>query len=61
DDIHAREVTLHDLNNLHDGLGLSGPLRIRLRCRTPRFIVKYNLLREQVFPSSSTDEDAEVY
>ncbi|TFK67899.1 hypothetical protein BDN72DRAFT_842494 [Pluteus cervinus] len=48
DNVYAREVTLHDLNILHDGSGLSGPLRLRLRVVAPRFITRYRLLQSQV-------------
>ncbi|TFK42778.1 hypothetical protein BDQ12DRAFT_719621 [Crucibulum laeve] len=48
DNVHTQEVTLHDLNNLHDSLGISGPLRVRLQTVVPRFIVRYHTLQEQV-------------
>ncbi|KAH8829652.1 hypothetical protein DL96DRAFT_1599010 [Flagelloscypha sp. PMI_526] len=48
DNIHAREVSLHDLNVLHDGSGLSGPLRLRLYLLTPRFILRYRALEREV-------------
>lgn len=48
DNVHAREISLHDLNVLHDGLGLSGPLRLRLRTVLSRFICRYRSLQSQV-------------
>lgn len=48
DNIHAREVTLHDLNVLHDGFDMSGPLRLKLQVIAPRFIARYHSLQEQV-------------
>jgi hypothetical protein len=48
DNIHSREISLHDLNVLHDGSDFSGPLRLHLRLSIPRFIVRYYALREQV-------------
>lgn len=47
DNIHTGEVTLHELNILHDGIDLTGPLRLRLSS-IPRFITRYHALREQV-------------
>lgn len=47
DDVHAREVSLHDLNVLHHGLGFTGPLRLRLRTVLPRFIRRYRSLQHQ--------------
>lgn len=46
--MHAREISLHDLNILHDGLGLTGPLRLRLRTVLSRFICRYRNLQSQV-------------
>lgn len=48
DNIYAREISLHDLNILHDALGFSGPLRIRLNFTTPRFIVRYHAFQDQI-------------
>lgn len=39
---------MHDLNILHDALGFSGPLRMRLNFTTPRFIVRYHALQDQI-------------
>ena len=38
---------MHELNILHDGIDLTGPLRLRLSA-VPRFITRYHALREQV-------------
>ncbi|KAJ6500433.1 hypothetical protein C8R45DRAFT_820687, partial [Mycena sanguinolenta] len=48
DNLYAREVTLHDLNVLHDGSDITGPLRLRLKSVIPRFIIRYRLLQDQV-------------
>lgn len=48
DNVYAREVSLHDLNLLHDGSDISGPLRLRLRATTPRFILRYHLIQDQI-------------
>jgi hypothetical protein len=48
DNVHAREISLHDLNVLHDGLGLTGPLRLQLRTVLSRFICRYRSLQSQV-------------
>ncbi|KAJ6547133.1 hypothetical protein B0H19DRAFT_1237789 [Mycena capillaripes] len=48
DNVYAREVTLHDLNVLHDGSDITGPLRLRLSSVIPRFILRYHLLQDQV-------------
>jgi hypothetical protein len=48
DNAHAREITLHDLNVLHDGSDLSGSLRLQLQLTVPRFIIRYHMLRDQV-------------
>ena len=46
--MYAREVTLHDLNVLHDTSGIGGPLRARLYAPSIRFIVRYQQLQEHV-------------
>ena len=46
--MHAREISLHDLNILHHGLDLIGPLRLRLRTVLPRFINRYRGLQGQI-------------
>ncbi|KIK40751.1 hypothetical protein CY34DRAFT_251081 [Suillus luteus UH-Slu-Lm8-n1] len=48
DNVYAQEISLHDLNVLHDGSDLTGPLRIHLRSAIPRFILRYRLLQEQI-------------
>ncbi|KAJ7632239.1 hypothetical protein FB45DRAFT_911894 [Roridomyces roridus] len=48
DNVYAREVTLHDLNVLHDASAVAGPLRLRLSSIVPRFIVRYHLLQDKV-------------
>ncbi|KAH9997532.1 hypothetical protein BJV77DRAFT_983220 [Russula vinacea] len=48
DNVHAREISLHDLNILHHGLDLIGPLRLRLRTVLPRFINRYRGLQGQI-------------
>ncbi|KAJ7756830.1 hypothetical protein DFH07DRAFT_919850 [Mycena maculata] len=48
DNVYAREVTLHDLNVLHDASNITGPLRLGLKLVVPRFILRYHLLQEQV-------------
>ena len=48
DNTYARETSLHDLNILHDALGFSGPLRMRLNFTTPRFIIRYHALQDQI-------------
>lgn len=46
--MHTRDVTLHDLNILHDVSGLDGLLRIKLSQSLPRFIYRYKRLQEEV-------------
>lgn len=48
DNVHSREISLHDLNILHDGSDFAGPLRLLLRAIVPRFIIRYYALQEQV-------------
>lgn len=48
DNIYAREVTLHDLNVLHDISGIDGLLRMRLYTSAPRFITRYQYLQDEV-------------
>jgi hypothetical protein len=48
DNVHAREISLHDLTVLHHGLDLIGPLRLQLRTVLPRFINRYRSLQSQV-------------
>lgn len=48
DNVHSREISLHDLNILHDGSDFAGPLRLLLRASVPRFIIRYYALQEQL-------------
>ncbi|PIL23837.1 hypothetical protein GSI_13588 [Ganoderma sinense ZZ0214-1] len=48
DNIYTHEVTLHELNVIHDGSDLGGPLRLRLKVFAPRFVARYNMLRDQI-------------
>lgn len=48
DNMHSREIGLHDLNILHDGSDFAGPLRLLLRAIAPRFIIRYYALQEQI-------------
>ncbi|KAI1787892.1 hypothetical protein LXA43DRAFT_675866 [Ganoderma leucocontextum] len=48
DNIYTHEVTLHELNVIHDGSDLGGPLRLRLKVFAPRFVTRYNMLRDQI-------------
>ncbi|KAH7910162.1 hypothetical protein BJ138DRAFT_1153488 [Hygrophoropsis aurantiaca] len=61
DNIYGREISLHDLNVLHDGSDLAGPLRIQLRSSEPRFILRYHLLQDQIsrlnLATDPTNED----
>ncbi|KAH9951268.1 hypothetical protein B0H21DRAFT_718161 [Amylocystis lapponica] len=57
DNVHVHEVTLHDLNVLHDGSDLLGPLRLQLRATVPRFIQRYNALRDQIARLDLAEDD----
>ncbi|KAF9001949.1 hypothetical protein BDQ17DRAFT_1326984 [Cyathus striatus] len=58
DNIFAREVSLHDLNTLHDASGIAGPLRLRMQTIAPRFIVRFHLLQEHAARlQETTSED----
>ncbi|TBU66018.1 hypothetical protein BD310DRAFT_943503 [Dichomitus squalens] len=48
DNVYTHEVTLHELNVIHDGSDLSGPLRLRLKIFSPRFATRYSMLRDQI-------------
>ncbi|TFK55024.1 hypothetical protein OE88DRAFT_989644 [Heliocybe sulcata] len=48
DNVFSRDTSLHDLNVLHDGFGIAGPLRLRLFFTPSRFILRYHELREQL-------------
>ncbi|KAI9509973.1 hypothetical protein F5148DRAFT_674266 [Russula earlei] len=68
DNVHARETSLHDLNVLHHGLGLMGPLRLRLRTVLSRFMHRYRSLQDRIarlnitrsanYPAEDLDEQA---
>ncbi|KAL4262937.1 hypothetical protein AB1N83_000770 [Pleurotus pulmonarius] len=60
DNVYAREVTLHDLNVIHDGSDIAGPLRLRLRSFAPRFAFRYHQLRDQIARLHLATESAEV-
>ncbi|KAH9842338.1 uncharacterized protein C8Q71DRAFT_689185, partial [Rhodofomes roseus] len=60
DNVHVHEVTLHDLNVLHDGADLTGPLRLELRVM-PRFISRYNALRDQIARLDLAVEEEQAY
>jgi len=55
DNVHASEVTLHDLNVIHDGTGFAGPLRIYIGTAVPRFITRFRSLQEQLARVSIVD------
>jgi len=61
DNVHSHEVTLHDLNILHDGSHLTGPLRLRLYATSPRFITRYNALREEITRLHLSMEGEDAY
>ncbi|KAH9854062.1 hypothetical protein C2E23DRAFT_867571 [Lenzites betulinus] len=48
DNVYAHEVTLHELDVIHDGSDLHGPLRLKLKLVAPRFVTRYHLLRDQI-------------
>jgi hypothetical protein len=60
DSIYAREISLHDLNVLHDGLSISGSLRLKIHGVSPRFIVQYHMLQEQVVRLTTADPSEAV-
>ncbi|KAG6854981.1 hypothetical protein C0991_009804 [Blastosporella zonata] len=57
---YAHELSLHDLNILHDGLNKSGPLRLRLKSVTPRFIDRYHLLQDQIAQFQLAEPPVEI-
>ncbi|KAI0721604.1 hypothetical protein C8T65DRAFT_630539 [Cerioporus squamosus] len=57
DNVYTHEVTLHELNVIHDGSDLNGPLRLRLKVFTPRFVARYTTLRDQIARLSVADGD----
>ncbi|KAF4614464.1 hypothetical protein D9613_002881 [Agrocybe pediades] len=60
DNIYSREVTLHDLNVLHDVSGIHGLLRMRLKSSLPRFITRYQYLQEHVSRLTLDEQVAEA-
>ncbi|EEB91974.1 hypothetical protein MPER_09583, partial [Moniliophthora perniciosa FA553] len=61
DNIFTRETSLHDLQILHDGSDIAGPLRLRLQAVLPRFIVRYRLLQDQILRLNMADEQYDEY
>ncbi|KAH9946258.1 uncharacterized protein BXZ73DRAFT_95760 [Epithele typhae] len=61
DNVYTHEVTLHELNVLHDGSDLRGPLRLRLRLSVPRFATRYNTLREQIARLNVAEEAEQAH
>lgn len=57
--MHSREISLHDLNILHDGSDIVGPLRLLLRAVVPRFIIQYYALQESIQRLSAAAETEE--
>ena len=55
--MYTHEVTLHELNVIHDGSDLNGPLRLRLKVFAPRFVTRYTTLRDQIARLNLTDGD----
>ncbi|KAG6879046.1 hypothetical protein C0992_005671 [Termitomyces sp. T32_za158] len=56
---YAHDISLHDLNVLHDGLNKHGPLRLRLRTAATRFIDRYHLLQNQITEAQARENLAE--
>ena len=54
--MYAHEVTLHELDVIHDGSDLRGPMRLRLKLFTPRFVTRYSALRDQIARLNVDDE-----
>ena len=46
--MYTHEVTLHELDVIHDGSDIRGPLRLRLKLFAPRFVTRYTALRDQI-------------
>ncbi|KAH0830268.1 hypothetical protein J3R83DRAFT_1633 [Lanmaoa asiatica] len=59
DNVHSREISLHDLNILHDGSDFVGPLRLLLRAIVPRFVIRYYALQEQLQRLNAAAETGE--
>lgn len=60
DNVYSREVSLQDLYAMHQGVGLPGHLRLTLQSIVPRFIVRYNVLRDQITRLVLGEEPEEV-
>ena len=60
DNVYAHEVTLHELNVLHDGSDLNGPLRLCMKVFTPRFVTRYTTLRDQITRLNLSGDGDEV-
>jgi hypothetical protein len=59
--VYAREISLSDLNFLHVGCELEGPLCLRLDQITPRFITRYRaILTELNRVQSEPDEGTQI-
>lgn len=58
DNVFSREVSLNDLNTLHIGCELEGPLAFRLDQNSPRFITRYRAILAELHRVSSA-QDAE--
>ncbi|OBZ75624.1 hypothetical protein A0H81_04490 [Grifola frondosa] len=48
DNVYANEVTIHELNVVHDGSDLSASPSLQLQLVSPRFITRYNALRDEI-------------
>lgn len=56
DNVYCREVSLNDLNILHIGCELEGPLSLRLDQNSPRFILRYRAIMAELHRVSSGNE-----
>ncbi|KAG7092164.1 hypothetical protein E1B28_008533 [Marasmius oreades] len=59
DNIFSRDTSLYDLHQLHEGSSLPGPLRLRLQTASPRFIVRYRQLQDQIYRLDLAADDHE--
>jgi hypothetical protein len=48
DNAYIRDMSLHDIDMLHDNAALPGSLRLKLQTVSPRFIMRYSALRAQI-------------
>ncbi|EIW60301.1 uncharacterized protein TRAVEDRAFT_45551 [Trametes versicolor FP-101664 SS1] len=60
DNVYAHEVTLHELDVIHGGSDLQGPLRLKLKFVAPRFVTRYHLLRDQISRLNLTADGDEL-